>query len=350
MLSEKYNSNDSLVGPTPVPSNHDVKLSIVVPMFNEEENLQNTVDRIAEVMKGFRDGVWELILVDDGSLDRTKDCGCQLAAREGYEFLRMAGYSVNRGRGYALRTGFEAARGEWIVSTDADLSYEPSYIMNIVEVLRERGDIDLVIASAYMPGGGVEGVRPFRLLISRLGNIILSWFMSTPGQKIHTITCVFRGYRRHVLDHMELESEGKDIHLEILSKALMNGCRFKQIPVILRGRKLGSSKFHFRGTAISHLIFALFERPIIIFGIVGLLLIVVSFVSLGVILWHWLQGTLNQGRPLITFTMMAFLGGIQLFSFGIIAMQIVSLRKEIIKVQARNNQLLRNATKPDGDE
>jgi dolichol-phosphate mannosyltransferase len=345
MLSEKQNGTD-----TQANRKLDVKLSVVIPMYNEEENLQITVDRVAEALKDFSDGNWEIVLVDDGSLDRTGDCGRELATQPGYDFLRMVGYSVNRGRGYALRAGFEAARGEWIVSTDADLSYEPFYILDIVSVLRERRDVDMVIASAYMPGGGVEGVPAIRLLISRIGNIILSWFMSTPGQKIHTITCVFRGYRRHVLDHMELESEGKDIHLEILSKALMNGCRFKQIPVILRSRKRGSSNFKFRGTAISHLIFALFERPIIIFGIVGIVLILISFITLGILIWKWMHDTLTPGRPLITFTMMAFLGGLQLFSFGIIAMQIVSLRKEIIKVQARNNQLLRNATYSTDDD
>lgn len=313
-----------------------VKLSVVIPMFNEEENLKNTVDRLAETLRAFKDGAWEVVLVNDGSTDATWACASELAARPPYAgWLRVVGYSRNRGRGYALRTGFAAARGEWITSTDADLSYEPRYILDLVKVLREEDDVDMVIASAYMPGGGVEGLDMKRLFVSKFGNKVLSWFMSPPKGKVHTITCVFRAYRRYVLDSLDLESDSKDIHLEILSKAIMLGYNFKEVPVTLRTRKKGKSKHVFMPTATSHLVFALFERPILVFGLVGIMLVLASFLGMAWMIKAYLQQTLNPARPMMTIIVLTFLGGIQLLSFGVIGTQFVNLRKEIIKIQAR---------------
>lgn len=317
-----------------------IKLSVVIPMFNEEENLRQTVDSVAQTLAEFRDGPWEIVIVNDGSRDCTWDVARELAARSHYApWLRVEGYRRNRGRGFALRTGFRAARGEWIVSTDADLSYDPQYILDLIDVLRDEDDVDMVIASAYMPGGGVVGVPFKRLLVSRLGNLLLSWFMSSGRTKVYTITCVFRAYRRYVLENLEIESDGKDIHLEILSKALMLGYKFKEVPVILRSRKLGQSKHQFGTTATSHLIFALFERPILVFGLIGLFLLLASFLGMGYVTYLWHHRILNPERPLLIIILLAFLGGIQLLSFGVIGTQFVNLRKEIIKLQARVKSL-----------
>ncbi|MCL5270337.1 MAG: glycosyltransferase [bacterium] len=342
-------------GPQPHPGAVDpprfvaspLKLSVVVPMFNEAENVEKTVARLGEALLGFTDGPWEVIVVNDGSSDDTWAIARALAARPEFPWLRVGGYQRNRGRGFALRTGFAMARGEWIVSIDADLSYDPAYILDLVGVLREEEDIDLVLASAYMPGGGVEGVPIRRLWVSRLGNKMLSWFMSSSGRKVNTITCVFRAYRRYVLDNLELESDGKDIHLEILSKALMLGYRFKEIPAVLRWRKHGASKHVFSHTAFTHLVFALFERPILVFGMIGLMLMTASIAGIAYILSIWLQHKLdplhnqplNPERPLMTLVVLTFLGGLQLISFGVMGALFVNLRKEVIKIQARLRQL-----------
>jgi hypothetical protein len=160
--------------------------------------------------------------------------------------------------------------------------------------------------------------------------------MSSGNQKVYTITCVFRAYRREVLDDLELESEGKDIHLEILSKAVMLGYRFKEIPATLRWRQHGDSKFRFGTTAISHLIFALFERPIIVFGLLGLQLLLCSIAGMVYLLYVFLNhGEITAGRPLLTLIVLTFLGGLQLLAFGIIGTQFVNLRKEIIRIQRR---------------
>ncbi|MCE5229403.1 glycosyltransferase [bacterium] len=332
-------ADESTAGaPTPTP----VMLSVVIPMFNEEENLAGTVDRVAATLKeGFLDGAWEIIIVNDGSTDETAEVALRLAKDPAYPWLRVKGYATNRGRGMALRTGFAAARGQWIVSIDADLSYEPRYILDLVAVLRQQDDIDIVLASAYMPGGGAENVPMNRLFVSKFGNRILGWFMSAGGHRIHTITCVFRAYRREVLDSMELESDGKDIHLEILSKALMLGYRVTEVPAILRRRAKGRSKFKFRTTAASHLIFALFERPILIFGMMGLAGMFGGLSILAYATVKWLRGVpFNWNRPIMTIMILLLLGGLQMLAFGIIGTQFVNLRKESIKIQARLRQLM----------
>lgn len=322
-----------------------IKLSVVIPMFNEEEGLETTVRRVSEeLFTHFKLGAWEIIVVNDGSTDDTWKVARKLAKRKEFSWLRVEGYPVNHGRGRALRTGFAAARGEWIVSIDADLTYDPHYIIEMTNVLRDDQETDVVMASVYMPGGRAENLSLKRYLPSRWGNVMLSWFMSSGSKKIYTITCVVRAYRRKVLDSLELESDGKDIHLEIVSKALMLGYQFKEIPAVLKSRSVGKSKFQFKNTATSHLIFALFERPILVFGLLGLLMMLGGVIGMGLILYHYLQGTLTPGRPLLTIIVLTFLGGLQLISFGVMGTQFVNMRKEIIKIQARLRQMARNTS------
>jgi glycosyltransferase involved in cell wall biosynthesis len=157
--------------------------------------------------------------------------------------------------------------------------------------------------------------------------------------RIYTSTGIFRAYRKKVLDSLELESDGKEIHLEILSKALSLGYRVKESPAILTSRKRGKSKFKFRKTAISHLVFSVFEKPVIIFGFIGLLTLAIGFLIGIYIVYLRFSGDLTPGRPLITFALLLILGGIQILSFGFIAIQIVSLRREILRVQKENLEL-----------
>jgi len=308
-------------------------LSIIVPMFNEAENAESTLNRVKDALASFR-GTYEIIVVNDGSLDNTLDILNGLAEQD--RKLKVVSYSKNVGRGMALRKGFKESSGEIIVSIDADLSYHPNYIIDFVETLRTEQDVDFVLASPYMPGGGVQNVPVLRLYISKLGNKILRFAMPN---RIYTSTGIFRAYRKGVLESLELESDGKELHLEILSKALALGYRVKESPAILTSRKRGKSKFKFRKTAISHLVFSVFEKPVIIFGFVGLLTLAIGFLIGMYIVYLRLLGDLTPGRPLITFAILLILGGIQILSFGFIAIQIVSLRREILRIQKENLEL-----------
>ncbi|MBM4306646.1 MAG: glycosyltransferase, partial [Deltaproteobacteria bacterium] len=280
------------------------------------------------------EGNYEIIVVNDGSTDHTLEVLQGIASLN--KRIKIVSYSKNIGRGMALRTGFREAEGEIIVSIDADLSYDPRYINDFLKVYKEEEDIDLILASPYMPGGRTEGVPFFRLLISKLGNKILRYAMPN---RIYTSTGIFRAYRKKVLDSLELESDGKEIHLEILSKALALGFRVKEIPAILTSRKRGSSKFRFKRTATSHLIFSVFEKPMILFGFVGLLTLGVGLLLGLYVAYLRFSGDLTPGRPLITFAILLILGGIQILSFGFVALQILSLRKEILRIQKENLDL-----------
>jgi len=137
------------------------------------------------------------------------------------------------------------------------------------------------------------------------------------AEPIYTSTGIFRAYRKRVLDSLEIESDGKEIHLEILSKALALGYRVKESPAILTSRKKGKSKFKFRKTAISHLVFSVFEKPVIIFGFVGLLTLAIGFLIGIYIVYLRLLGDLTPGRPLITFAILLILGGFRYFLLGL---------------------------------
>ncbi len=314
-------------------------LSVVIPMFNEAENAKSTVNRVEEALTSFA-GTYEIIAVNDGSLDNTLDILNRLAEQNGK--LKVVSYPKNAGRGMALRKGFSESAGEIIVSIDADLSYDPHQIIDFVETLRVEPDIDLVLASPYMPGGGVQDVPFHRLWVSRFGNKVLRFAMPN---RIYTSTGIFRAYRRKVLDSLELESDGKEIHLEILSKALALGYRVKESPAILTGRKMGKSKFKFRKTAISHLAFSAFEKPMILFGFIGFLTLAIGFLIGLYIVYLRFSGDLTPGRPLTTFSILLILGGIHILSFGFIAIQIVSLRREILRIQKENLELRKEMVK-----
>jgi dolichol-phosphate mannosyltransferase len=314
-------------------------LSIVIPMFNEAENVETTLKQVEEAIASFQ-GDYEIIPVNDGSIDNTLEILKRMESQNGK--MRVVSYSKNMGRGMALRKGFQESKGEMVVSIDADLSYDPRFILDLVHALKTGEDIDLVLASPYMPGGRVQDVPVLRLWISKLGNKILR--LALPN-RIYTSTGIFRAYRKHVLDSLELESNGKEIHLEILSKAMALGYRIKEVPAILQGRKKGRSKFTFKKTAISHLSFSIFEKPMIVFGFLGLLTLGVGVLVGLYIAYLRFSGGLTPGRPLITFAILLILGGIQILSFGFIAIQIVSLRREILRIQKENLELKKEITK-----
>ena len=309
------------------------KISVIIPMFNEEENVENTTQRVWDVLSTIFDN-WEIVIVNDGSTDNTLEVAHNVASRDSR--IRVVSYPQNGGRGKALRTGFANVDGNIVVTTDADLSYDPKYIIEMIEALQTDEEVDFILASPYMQGGTTENVPWKRLLISKLGNKFLGYVM--PGN-FTTITCVFRAYRRYVLDSLELESDGKEIHLEILAKALSTGYKAKEIPVVLTGRKKGKSKFRFKKAAISHILFSFNIKPMLLFGILGTLLFGLGMLIGGYIFVLWFGKSLNPERPLVTLMVLLILTGIQMFSFGFLAVNIGMLRKEIYKVQKQNRLL-----------
>lgn len=314
----------------------DIEISIVAPMFNEADNVASTYQKLVATLKDFP-LPWEIIFVNDGSTDNTWQIAKEIAAKDSR--LEVLGYAHNQGRGKAMRTGFEAARGRYVVSIDFDLSYSPDHILRIYETMKQDPEIDIVFGSAYMEGGRSEGVSPSRIMISKAGNWVLNKVF--PGN-FKTITCILRGYRREVLQSLDLISNGKDIHLEILSKALALGCTIKEIPAVLKSRSQGKSSFgikSFQQISQNHLAFALFEKPLIFFLLMGLIPFVLGLIGGLYIVYLRFAGLLNPERPLVNFVIILVLAGIQLISLGIIATQMVNLRREIFRLQSATRRL-----------
>ena len=311
-----------------------IELTVIAPMYNEADNIETTITRITETLSDFSKP-WELILVDDGSKDESLNLARQFETK--LPNLRVIHYPVNCGRGKALREGFKHARGNYIITIDFDLSYSPDHILRIYEQLTDPKQInDVVLGSAYMKGGKVIGVSPFRLLLSKIGNKILEF---TFPQSFKTSTCILRGYKREILQGLQLESRGKEIHLEILSKVCTLGYTVKEIPATLSSRKKGRTKFRLRQTSVSHLLFSIFERPILLFGITGLFFILSGFLIGCYIIWLRYFGTLNPSRPLVPLMIILLLLGSQFFCFAFIAIQNNHLRNEVYRLQKQINSL-----------
>lgn len=231
-------------------------LSIVFPAYNEAGKVVGTLEALRKALEACPGG-FEVVVSDDGSDDGTPDAAERAAAHDArIRVLR----NPHRGRGGALKAGLAAACGDLVVAVDADLSYGPDDVLRLAAHLREHPACDLVIGSCYMPGGRVEGVPIARLWISRWGNVLLRWAFRG---RFWTTTGILRGYRRERLGALlpSLVSDGKELYLEFLHKALASGWRVDEIPATLVWRRgPGGGRFAFLPTAASHLGFLLARR------------------------------------------------------------------------------------------
>ncbi len=305
-------------------------ISIVSPMYNEEKGIGDFIASVKERFSNYP-GKWELIIVDDGSEDKSLERANELA--RGDEHIRVLSLGRHYGRGRALREGIKQSSGTYVVTIESDSSWAVDDIFRVVAEL-EKEEADLVLVSPYRKGGKVKGVPLLRLIISKLGNKILG---ASFGGNFSMVTQMFRGYKAEVIKSLELASDDKEVHLEILSKALALGYRAKEIPGVLRKRGGGVSKFKFRHTAWTHLIFSFLERPLLFFGIIGSILFLSGFVLGLYIVFLWLARSLNPVRPLMTLFVVLLLGGTQMVAFGLIGLLIVNLRKELLRLQAKKS-------------
>jgi len=298
-------------------------------MYNEEDNVKRTLTDVENVLSKYDDH--EVIVVDDGSNDETSKFVEKFEKNNSN--IHLLKHLLNMGMGRALRTGFENATGDIIVTIDADLSYSASQIPKLVDELINNETIDIVVGSPYMEGGEVNNVPIIRLIISKIANKFAGFAMS---ENLSTVTAVLRAYRKDVLDSLELESNGTEINLEILSKSSATKYQIKEIPAVLEGRKLGNSTLKFRAKTISHLLFSFYEKPMILFGFIGIILCLIGVVSAIYLFYQYLIGTLDPTRPLMIFMILTILSGIQVLIFGFVATQISLLKREIYVIQKEN--------------
>ena len=268
-----------------------MKLSIIIPAFNEEVGIEQNIAEIESYMNSYAGHVqWELIVVNDGSQDGTLVVLNNIAQEK--TWLKVVDLVFNYGRGRALRAGFDCALGDEIVTLDADLSYAPYHIERMLSKLEEE-NADIVIASAYGKNGTVQDVPWKRFLLSRIGNQVLSYMFSGG---ITVLTCVARAYRGEFIKQLDLHSDDKEIHLEILAKAKTLGAKIVEVPADLHWREEKKSKsvsggppmrrstVRTRKTSSSHLFFALLNKPGMIFWVPGFFLLGISTIIFIIIL------------------------------------------------------------------
>ncbi len=226
-------------------------LSVVVPCCDEADNGPRLEGELLPVVEALAtEGPVEVVFVDDGSRDATATVLGSLARRRSTDrvTLRLMRHDRNRGLGAALRTGFAAARGAVIVTTDADATYRFENIPRLVAALRE--DVDVVTASPYHPEGSVVGVPRHRLVLSRGSSWIYRCLVT---RRLHTYTCLFRAYRRHVVESVPFTSDGFLAGTELLVNAVLAGYRAAEVPAVLHSRLFGVSKAKLARTVLAHL-------------------------------------------------------------------------------------------------
>lgn len=214
-------------------------LSLVVPAFNEAALLEQSITGLLQWLEqsGMR---WELILVDDGSMDRSRQI-MEAWARRTPRLTVLAG-TPNRGRGWALRQGMQAARGDIVLTTEADGSWEATCLDDLIRCIREGG-ADIAVASPHRTGGGLVGVPPARRLLSRSANLLASWVL---GGQLTMVTGMTRAYRRSVLEAAMSPRNDKSFHLDVLCRARRRGLVLKEVAARLiwvtdrRRRRTGS--------------------------------------------------------------------------------------------------------------
>jgi dolichol-phosphate mannosyltransferase len=218
------------------PQAAGIDLSIIIPCFNEGPNVGRLEATLLPVIADLsrRERV-EVILVDDGSRDDTPQRLRELAMSHP-EFVVVT-HVQNRGLGAALRSGIAAARGEWIVTTDADGTYR---FAEIPALLTRRGPaIDVITASPYHPRGGVENVPAYRLILSRGASTLYRLIV---GGQVHTYTALFRAYRREVLQTVPVRSDGFLAVAQLLAESILSGFAVAEYPTVLHVRRYGQSK------------------------------------------------------------------------------------------------------------
>lgn len=207
----------------------DVYLSIVVPLYNEEESICRLTDKIVQACSSF-DFAWEIVLVDDGSTDMTWQLIEQL--KSSVDNLHAVKFRKNYGQTSAMVAGFEHARGEIIVTMDGDLQNDPADISGLLKKINEGYDI-------------VSGWRRnrkdsySRVLPSRIANRIIS---STTGVHLHDYGCSLKAYRAECIRPLKAYGE---MHRFLPALASMTGARITEIPVRHHPRRFGVSKYGF---------------------------------------------------------------------------------------------------------
>lgn len=283
-----------------------------MPVLNEEENLPILHQRLTEALAG-NGYSYEIIIVDDGSTDRSFDIMQELQAQD--DRLRVVRFRRNYGQTAAFAAGFDRARGDVVITIDADLQNDPADIPALMAKMAEGYDV--------VSGWRVDRQDRFldRRLPSIVANRLIAW---TTGVRIHDSGCSLKAYRRDVLTDVRLYGE---LHRFIPALAHAAGARVTEIPVSHHPRRYGKAKYGLSRTlkVILDILAVRFltsysTRPIHIFGLLGLFSFVAGMVILlylAVVRLFLLQPVAD--RPLMLLGILLTMLGVQLVTSGLLA-------------------------------
>jgi glycosyltransferase involved in cell wall biosynthesis len=308
-------------GEAPVPPH---RLSVVVPMYDEVENVEPMLDAIQAALARYPHP-WELVAVDDGSRDGTGRALQRHAARLG-PHVRVVRLSRNFRQTAAMQAGIDASRGDVIVTMDGDLQNDPIDIPRLVARLL-RDDLDLV--------AGWRRTRHDRLLLRRLPSVLANRLIRRlTGLRFQDLGCSLKAFRASVLREVRLYGE---MHRFIPAwlATVTSPDRMAEEPVAHHGRSHGRSKYGLSRTfrvlvdLLSVVFFLRFRaRPGHFFGVLGLAVLAAGGAILAYLLGLKLLGESIGGRPLLALGFFCVIGGLQFLTTGVLAELLVRIYYE----------------------
>lgn len=282
MTSSKKNTNERPL------------VTVILPAYNEEAIIDKNVLVLQKYLETLHTAYrWEVLLINDGSSDRTGQLAENLA--QSYSNIRVFHHKTNRNLGTALRTGFNNSQGDFVVVIDIDLTYSPDHIGRLLSKIQENDD-DLVIASPYMKGGSNTDVPMLRLLLSKVVN-----FMMRKVSKLNicTFTGMVRAYKGDFIRNLNTKSSTFDINSEILFKAYILRATVVEIPAHLdwsEQKKLGrtrTSSLRIINGIFNGLVNSFIFRPYVFFWFLGLFIF-----SISVYIIIWILINTNSAYPM----------------------------------------------------
>ncbi len=319
-----------------------MQVSVVIPVYNEEDNLPELVERVGAALS--RSGrSFELILVDDGSRDRSAAVLAELAASR--PWLAPLFLSRNYGQSTALQAGFDAAQGEIIATLDGDLQNDPDDIPGLLDMLDARPDVDVI--------SGWRKERQDRTVSRKIPSMAANALISrVTGVKLHDYGCALKLYRAAVIRDLRLYGE---LHRFIPALAAEVGAKVVEVPVRHHARTRGQSKYGLDRTVrvLLDLLWIRFlmrflHRPMQAFGGAGFALGLAGGLILAWLAFEKLAlGHDIGGRPLLLLGVLLVLIGVQLVATGLIGEILTRVYHE---PQGRAQYLLRRAPRPQPKE
>ncbi len=289
-------------------------ISLVITVYNEADNISPLIESIQSAMEGYEH---EIIFVDDGSLDQTRNMVMSNATNS----VKLISLNKNYGQTTAMMAGIDHALGDLIVTLDGDLQNDPRDIPAMIKEL-QSGDWDVV--------AGVRAKRKDGVLLrkfpSRMANALIR---KLTGVYLHDYGCTLKVFKKEIAKNLGLYGE---LHRFIPVLAQLQGAKLTEIPVSHHPRIYGKSKYGLGRTfkVLSDLMLMVFfqkylQKPMHIFGTTGILTFLAGMIITGYLGVVKLMGQDIWGRPLLILGITLLLGGIQLITIGIVAELIVRI-------------------------